>query len=298
MYLTAHSSKGFYPSGQKWGGSTSAPQPGAILPARTHYHLTGFRPNQAMARGMIPGVGTRPTRLGCACSPQMGSSIVGDRRRRSMSGLRGIGLHGLGQYTYASALATINASPNIVSSPDGTMIQDYNSGLVMDPVSGEIFEPDGTSLGKGPATPNSSASTPTSFIPAGTEFIYQAQRQAGFVLAAGNTAQITSYIQANSDLVVDNLSTSTGTNPTITIYCHSQSDHAQLSDIKGILDGAMQQLGRQIQASQIAIVKSGAPALAPTSISSTAGSIGSWLTNNWPLLAVGGAAWVLLRGRL
>ncbi len=237
MYITPSGpAKGFYPGGQKWGGSSSTPRVAALRPGQTHYARLGdFRPNQPMARGMIPGGGTRRTAvMGCMgdcgacgsnCPGRLGSSIVGDRRRRA--------------------------------------------------------------LGDDTTAPN--------YIPAGTEFFYQAQRQAGFVWGAGDIASIVSYIQSNSDLVIDKSSSTTGDQPTITIYGHSQVDHGLLNDIKGILDGAMQASGRQLTGSQISILSSGAPAIAPTPSSTSSFDLSSFLSDNWMYLAAGGAALIVAK---
>jgi hypothetical protein len=272
-------SQGFYPSGQKWGGSTSAAQPGAIVPARTHY-LGAFRPNQAMARDMIPGGGTRPSQLGCPCSPQMGSSIVGDRRRRA---LRGLGA--MGQYTYASALAVINsAGANIVASPDGTLIEDNNTGITMNPVTGEIWAPGGISLGTGPASPGTG--TTSVGAPVGT---YQyTVTWASSLTNISSPSQILAAVTAvlNQQWGISVISNSIPTTVVgqalgFTITVQTSSDYAQLSDLKSILDGAVQSAGRSITSSN----------LVPTAgTAQPAFDLGTWLSNNASYLLLGGIA--------
>lgn len=235
--IPGNASKGFYPSGQKWGGSSSTPRAAGIEPGRTHY-LGAFRPNQPMARGMIPGGGTRPTALGCMgdcshcsknCLARLGSSIDGSVRRRAIAGLG----NGSGYYT------------------------------------------------------------------ANSEYFYQAKRQAGFVWGAGDIASIVSYIQANSPNVIDNSSTTSGDNPTITLYGHCIMDRNQLSDIKGDLDTAIQASGRQLVGSTIALVAA-APAIAPVASASSSGTfdLGTFLTDNWMYLAAGGVGLIVLRNYL
>jgi hypothetical protein len=173
------------------------------------------------------------------------------------------GLHGLGD-AYSTILAQIDASQNVAASPDGTVVQDLDTGNVIDISTGIITEADGTVL-KPPtaaaAAAPVSASAPATGVPAGTVLQYSVS-WAPVTLTSQTPADIEAKVAAalkskwGISVTSSNATSSVLVNtPTFTIQVQTQTDYGAANDIKAIIDGEVNAAGRKVTSSQIAIIK-------------------------------------------
>jgi len=72
------------------------------------------------------------------------------------------GLRGLGQDPYTDALNLINASDNVVASPDGSIVQDMNTGYILNTQTAQILDANGNYI------PQTAAGAYTVAAPTGT----------------------------------------------------------------------------------------------------------------------------------
>jgi len=237
------------------------------------------------------------------------------------------GMHGLGD-AYSTILAQIDASQNVAASPDGTVVQDLDTGNVIDISTGIITEADGTVL-KPPTAAAAPVPAPAAVtgVPAGTVLQYSVS-WAPVTLTTQTPANIEAKVAAalsskwGIKVTSSNATSSVLVNaPTFTIQVQTTTDYGSASDIQSIIDGEMAAAGRPKTQSQIAIIKqspnttaqmlnalSAAQAAGDTATAqqlsaaiaasnaqpSSVASIATWLESNALYIGIGLAALIVL----